>query len=621
MSRSLAFGFDPCAQPPGRKESPVLKAEAGLSMACFRSLLDGLGAPVLLHRDNRIVYANEPALALFQATADQLCQRPYALLAVADHRPQLAEAVASRLAGDRVPRRQSLGLLTQSGEVRWVDQTATVVDVDRESVLMDTFIDQTQGRLAQAAHAHTLQVLAHVIDGNPVPTFVINEQHVVTHWNRACELVTGFKAADVIGTSQQWKAFYDGPRPTMADLIVSGALESDIQRLYTKKGRRSSMVPGAFEAEDFFTKFGESGRWLLFTAASLRDHRGRVVGAIETLIDVTERRMAEEALRSAQSGLEQLVAERTAQLALANAQLAEDVAHRQQAEVELRQRNVELEHLNKRLSEAQEQLVQSEKLASIGHLAAGVAHEINNPIGYVHSNIGTLSTYLVDLFALLDACDCLPANADLENLRRTVDVGFLREDIPSLIRESQEGIGRVKKIVQDLKDFSRVDSNQEWQYANLHDGIDSTLNIVNNEIKYRADVVKAYGQLPPVECLPSQLNQVFMNLLVNAAHAMESKHGTITVRTGLAGDHVWLEFADTGAGISRENLKRIFDPFFTTKPVGKGTGLGLSLTYGIVQKHHGRIEVQSELGQGTVFRIELPICQPSQVGPEVDSDD
>ena len=264
---------------------------------------------------------------------------------------------------------------------------------------------------------------------------------------------------------------------------------------------------------------------------------------------------------------------------------------------------------NRELEAAQQQLVQSEKLASIGQLAAGVAHEINNPIGYVHSNIGTLRTYIADLMQLLDAYEALPESASLQALRQKIDVDFLREDIPSLIHESQEGITRVKKIVQDLKDFSRVDSSQEWQTADLHQGIDSTLNIVNNEIKYKADVVKEYGQLPPVECLPSQLNQVFMNLLVNAAHAMGAQRGCITIRTGTQGDKVWLEFEDNGSGIPPELQIKIFDPFFTTKPVGKGTGLGLSLSYGIVQKHHGEITVRSEVGKGTVFRIVLPAVQ------------
>ncbi|WP_232828810.1 PAS-domain containing protein [Simplicispira lacusdiani] len=279
-----------------------------------------------------------------------------------------------------------------------------------------------------------------------------------------------------------------------------------------------------------------------------------------------------------------------------------DVTERAAAQEKLALRNRELEA-------AQQQLVQSEKLASIGQLAAGVAHEINNPIGYVHSNIGTLQTYIAELMQLLDAYEALPENPNVQALRQKIDVAYLREDIPSLIRESQEGITRVKKIVQDLKDFSRVDSSQEWQSADLHHGIDSTLNIVSNEIKYKADVVKQYGQLPPVECLPSQLSQVFMNLLVNAAHAMGAQRGCITIRTGTQDDEVWLEFEDNGSGISPELQTKIFDPFFTTKPVGKGTGLGLSLSYGIVQKHHGRITVRSEVGKGTVFRIVLPVAQ------------
>jgi signal transduction histidine kinase len=188
-----------------------------------------------------------------------------------------------------------------------------------------------------------------------------------------------------------------------------------------------------------------------------------------------------------------------------------------------------------------------------------------------------------------------------------VDFNYLKEDIPSLLKESQEGLTRVTRIVQDLKDFSHVDESN-WQHANLEQGIDSTLNVASNEIKYKAEVVKQYAGLPDIECMPSQLNQVFMNLLVNAAQAIDQK-GTITVRTGSKGDEVWVEVEDTGKGIPADNLNRIFDPFFTTKPIGKGTGLGLSLAYGIIQKHHGRIEVKSEVGKGSTFRVTLPVKQ------------
>ncbi len=279
--------------------------------------------------------------------------------------------------------------------------------------------------------------------------------------------------------------------------------------------------------------------------------------------------------------------------------------------------NEEILAMNTRLEDAHNQLLQSEKMASIGQLAAGMAHEINNPIGYVYSNLGTLATYLKNLFAVLDAYEANEAGFppvaldDIRQLKQNVDIAYLREDIFSLMGESREGIARVKKIVQDLKDFSHADAEDAWQWTDLIKGLDSTLNIVHNEIKYKAEVVKRYSDLPEVECLSSQMNQVFMNILVNAAHAIEDR-GVITLTTGSDGDAVCVEIADTGKGIAPEHLKRIFDPFFTTKPVGKGTGLGLSLSYGIVQKHHGKIEVQSEPGVGTKFRVTIPVHQTAE---------
>jgi two-component system NtrC family sensor kinase len=262
------------------------------------------------------------------------------------------------------------------------------------------------------------------------------------------------------------------------------------------------------------------------------------------------------------------------------------------------------------------QLVQSEKLASLGQLAAGVAHEINNPVGFISSNLSTLDGYFNQLQQMLEAYQqaeetLAPGeqHAQLKALRTRLELDFLQDDIPILIHESKEGIGRVAQIVKDLKNFSRVDNDQAWQFANLQQGIDSTLNIVASELKYKADVVKHYAPLPEIECLASQLNQVVMNLVINAAQAMGPERGTITISNGVEGENVWLEVADNGCGIPPETVQKIFDPFFTTKPVGEGTGLGLSLSYGIVKKHRGDISVSSELGKGTTFRVVLPIRQ------------
>ena len=280
-----------------------------------------------------------------------------------------------------------------------------------------------------------------------------------------------------------------------------------------------------------------------------------------------------------------------------------------------------LQEIIRELEEAHNQLLQSEKMASIGQLAAGVAHEINNPIGFVGSNISSLRTYLNDIFKMVEAYEKLESAlaADHEDvvaakaIKEQIEWDYLKDDSMQLMDECKDGITRVKQIVNDLKDFSRVDE-AEWQWADLHKGLDSTLNIVNNEIKYKADVIKEYGELPQVECIPSQLNQVFMNMLVNAAHAIED-HGTITIHTGLneGGDMVSIRFTDTGKGMDEATINKIFNPFYTTKPIGQGTGLGLSLSYSIMNRHHGDINVDSTPGEGTTFSLLLPVKQAEKM--------
>ena len=289
------------------------------------------------------------------------------------------------------------------------------------------------------------------------------------------------------------------------------------------------------------------------------------------------------------------------------------------------ERTRELVQSNASLKQAQEQLVKSEKLAAIGQLAAGIAHEINNPVGFVLSNLNSLQRYMNTLLDYARHLDQLigrhapSLDGQLLALAQAADIEFLAEDGPALVAESQEGLTRVRDIVVDLRDFSRVDSAHQWDQVDIHRCIESTLNIVHNEIKYQADLVREYSELPPVTCIPSQINQVVLNLVVNAAQSYAGKatqggeRGTIAVRTGADPTHpdsIWFEVADAGSGIAPENLKRIFDPFFTTKPVGKGTGLGLSLTYGIVRSHGGRIDVSSTVGAGTTFRVTLPRCRP-----------
>ncbi|MEG3158315.1 ATP-binding protein [Lysobacter zhanggongensis] len=297
-----------------------------------------------------------------------------------------------------------------------------------------------------------------------------------------------------------------------------------------------------------------------------------------------------------------------------------DVSARSVREGELQQRHDELQRTYRRLAGAQEQLLQSEKMASIGQLAAGVAHEINNPIGYVHSNLGTLQEYTGALMALIEgyanalaADDPASARETIRGMRERLDFDFISGDLPQLLAESREGIERVTKIVQDLKDFSRVGRDEPMRPSDLERGLESTLNIVWNDLKYKVRIEKHYGTLPLVECHASEINQVLMNLLINAGQAI-GERGTISLATGSEDDEAWITISDSGCGIPEEALQKIFDPFFTTKPIGRGTGLGLAICYSIVAKHHGRIEVSSRVGAGTTFRVVLPVRQPASVG-------
>ncbi|AJX33681.1 histidine kinase [Burkholderia oklahomensis] len=330
-------------------------------------------------------------------------------------------------------------------------------------------------------------------------------------------------------------------------------------------------------------------------------------------------------LRGMTDALEELVRKRTSELEGALRQyeatthvlqrtrrkMEQEIDERKAAQARLEHEKDEQRRLIHQLEETHVQLLQSEKLASIGQLAAGVAHEINNPIGFVNANLNTLKGWvqgLLDVIAVQEAMTralAADARAPLAAASRDVDLDYVRGDIMALIDESIDGAMRVRRIVCDLRDFSRP-SGDEWTFADLHAGLESTLNVVHNELKYKAEVVREYGGLPLVECNAAQLNQVFMNLLVNAAQSIEAR-GTITIRTTHDADTASISIADTGVGIPGDVIGRIFDPFFTTKPVGRGTGLGLSISHGIVEHHGGRIDVESRVGRGTTFTITLPV--------------
>ncbi len=292
-----------------------------------------------------------------------------------------------------------------------------------------------------------------------------------------------------------------------------------------------------------------------------------------------------------------------------------DITERKRASGELAQKNQELEKAYDLLKDSQAKILHQEKMASIGQLAAGVAHEINNPVGFINSNLGTLQKYVGRLGEFIETQATVIASMqdgqkDQEGLhakRKQLKIDHILPDIKELIRESMDGTDRVKKIVQDLKNFAHTDKAENTM-ANINSGLESTINIIWNELKYKVTLKKEYGDIPHTMCNPGQLNQVFMNLLINAVHAIDN-HGEITVKTWFDSGLILVSISDTGRGIAADMINRIFEPFFTTKKVGEGTGLGLSIVYDIVKKHKGEITVASEVGKGTTFTVKIPVVE------------
>jgi two-component system, NtrC family, sensor kinase len=467
--------------------------------------------------------------------------------------------------------------LQADGELLTVNKSVHVLDQEGQKWLL-VLATHSQGvRQVQDALAQTLSQLRATLESTGNGILVLDWRGNVNGMNRRFSEMWAFPD-DLLRAQDDAQ---------MIDFMADSVVEEDLVRT------RLMVIGDPGETDD--TVRHKDGR--VFAIGSRPQYLDQqIIGRVFSVQDITQRTLDAQALRESRDRLERRVLERTADLHTLN--------------LTLNQEKERLAALVKELEATQAQLLQSERMASIGQLAAGVAHEINNPVGFVNSNLGSLQTYVLHLLKLLVAYEmaesALPETSALqiEQVKKEIDFDFMCSDITVLLDESLEGLKRVTRIVQDLKNFSHVD-DIERQLANLEVGLESTLRVVWNELKYKAEVVKEFAGMPPVMCFPFQLNQVFMNLLVNAAHAIDER-GKITVRTDFDDNQVWITVQDTGKGIAPENLSRIFDPFFTTKPVGKGTGLGLSLSYDIVKKHGGHIDVQSVVDQGTTMTVFLP---------------
>lgn len=443
--------------------------------------------------------------------------------------------------------------------------------------------------------------LATALDAVGEGILITDTKGVIQYVNPAFERMTGYKTHEVIGQTPRIlkSGHHDG---AFYQEMWETLLRNEMWRASLINRKKDETL---FDAEE--------------TIAPVKDASGKVINFVAVLHDITERKKAEDALKKANEDLtksERAVRALYEDLEGAHASLKDREATLENMYTEMQKANEELRH-------AQRQLVQSEKLASIGQLAAGVAHEINNPLGFINSNLQTLEEYMMRLNQLLETMGNIKKAIQEEDLKKaalgltvltsmeeSINLDFLKEDIKNLIKESQSGADRIRRIVIDLRTFAREDE-EVVEMISLEEIVESILNIVHNEIKYKAELKKEYAKLPLVKCNSRKLGQVFVNLLVNAAQAIKEK-GTIGIKTYEKEGYACVAITDTGQGIAEEDLNRIFDPFFTTKPIGEGTGLGLSISYDIIKQHGGDILVESDPGKGTTFTVILPLAEKKE---------
>ncbi len=528
------------------------------------------------------------------------------------------------------------------------------------------------------------RALSQIIQGNTVPTFVINKDHIVTHWNRACENLTGYKAEEIVGTNKQWLPFRPEKRPIMADVIVDEMEEGEIKRFYGDRWRKAAFIEGAYEAEEFFPQIGERGRWLFFTAAPIKGADGETLGSIETLWDTTERRAAQEALQRAHDELEARVEERTAELSKVNEELrrseekyktlfdsapnpvfimdgqtfkiidvnATALDCYQQSREELSkltfldllfEEDKELEEGLKKLTnhqcgfyprrrhirkkgepfyanivachavhmgrdtliatttdindnvEKEAQLIQASKLATLGTLASGMAHELTQPLNVIQ--VGS------DFF--------------LKKLKKGEKIS--NDELRTMAEEIGSHVDRASKVIKHMREFARQ-SDITRTRININEPIEDVFKVLGQQLRvHQIDVELDFDpHLPYIMAEHNRLEQVFINLVTNAMYAMDDKglrlgnkkwKRLLKIKSFLYNNQVVVTISDTGKGLPEEIMDKIFEPFFTTREVGQGTGLGMSISYRIISDYGGTIEIESEVDKGTTFTLRFPVAK------------
>jgi PAS domain S-box-containing protein len=552
-------------------------------------------------------------------------------------------------------------------------------DIDKVDEIFDRYSDRIV-KIAKdrADHLQVLErelveserAMSQIIQGSTIPTFIVNKYHIVTHWNSACEKLTGYSAGDFVGTDRQWVHFISEKRPVMADVVIDDMKADELERLYGDKWRKSALIDGAYEAEEFFPHLGETGKWLFFTAAPIKSPDGKIIGAIETLWDKTEDRKAEEEREHHNRELSALyekyrkseekyktlfdndpnptfiIASETYEILDVNDRVLDcygyskdellgmsflEIGDKDDLEIAAGLEKLSKDksilfskkrHYKKGMApffvnvsasyaryggkdvliasttdvtesiEKETQLIQAGKMTTLGVMAAGMAHEINQPLNVIQ--------ICADFF--------------LKMLRKGEPIKD--EDLRAMAGDIVANVERAAGVIKHVRDFARQPEVIRSK-VNINDPIRDVFKVLGNQVtihQIQLDLDLA-PDMPHIIAEHNRLEQVFINLVTNAIDAMDEKAGrpdvtdpekrlkiTSFVENGL----VVVTVTDTGVGMSEEVINQIFEPFFTTKKIGKGTGLGVSISYGIVKDYDGTIEIESQVGKGATFKLSFP---------------
>ncbi|MEG4634441.1 PAS domain S-box protein [Microcoleus sp. AR_TQ3_B6] len=580
---SEAYSLSLCELQQMERAMEQLRQDLKASETRFRNVIeknaDGIA---IVNKGGLVCFANPSAEALFNCKAEELLgQVFFGELVVegsacdiemdTDIIPQVGKTEAP---GTRVVQTE-VEAIRKHKENAVVEMRVVETEWEGEMAYLATLRDITDRKRAEEMLWLYDRAIAATSTGVTISD-ATHPEHPIIYCNPAFESMTGYRREEILGKNCQ---FLQGSEtdPVAVEIIRKALQTRSECKVILKNYRKDG------------TTF-----WNCFSISPVRDRSGKLTHFIGVQRDITQSKQAEEALHKSEAQSR----EQAAQLAAA------------------------LEELKATHS----QLVQSEKMSSLGLLIAGVAHEINNPVSFIHGNLAHLKNYTQDLFHHLELYEHHYPNPveEIQQEREDNDLDFLAEDLPRILSSMSVGVDRICQIVQSLRNFSRHDDSQ-MKPVNLHEGIDSTLLILNHRLKGNGEkppiqIVKEYGNLPPVECFAGPINQVFMNILSNAIDALEEARSKqagqgmpespsqVRICTEVVGTFVEIKIADNGPGITEEVKERIFDTFFTTKPIGKGTGMGLSISYQIiVERHKGELSCNSELGNGTEFTIRLPL--------------